>query len=401
MGEFEAIMAHTDELTYAYFFFTDIVGLSDPRIPTKRQIKKIEGLTNLITSCEAFKKTEPGLMLYLPTGDGMAIGFLSGPELPLMLAVELHKKLRDYNMGKFPEEILRVRIGINDGPVYIVKGMSGSNNLWGPGILVARSIMDMGDDDHILLSPQTAEALRQLPEYKDLIKPVHDYKMKDGKSVLIYSVYGDGVGNPHRPKKGLYQRRMMKKYLEKIKDTIAYKNIEVTLTVTHPKTMLIHHKKSYSIENISDEPLQTVLHAITTHVRKSFDDLRLGISDESGGELKITSINLDTPFQKEFTTMFNTPILKGEKARSYTLEYETEEPKRYFESYAVNCSKYAISFIYPSTAHFKPVIYDVKMGKKKVRSKTQATIKQLENGLTRASWSKNNITEGQAFRLEW
>ncbi|MGH9876572.1 MAG: hypothetical protein ACRD5H_02960 [Nitrososphaerales archaeon] len=110
-------MTQTDELTYAYFFFTDIVGLSDPRIPTKRQIKKIEALTNLITSCEAFKKTEPSLMLYLPTGDGMAIGFLSGPELPLMLAVDLHKRLREYNMGKFPEEVLRIRIGMSDGPV--------------------------------------------------------------------------------------------------------------------------------------------------------------------------------------------------------------------------------------------------------------------------------------------
>jgi len=401
MGGYDVTMTQTEELTYAYFFFTDIVGLSDPRIPTKRQIKKIEGLTNLITSCEAFKKTEPGLMLYLPTGDGMAIGFLSGPELPLMLAVELHKKLREYNMGKFPEEILRIRIGINDGPVYIVKGMSGTNNLWGPGILVARSIMDMGDDDHILLSQQTAEALRELSEYKDLIKPVHDYKMKDGKLVLIYSVCGDGVGNPHRPKKGLYQRRMMKKYLEKTKDAIAHKNIEVILTVTDPKTMLIHYKKLYNIENISDEPIQTVLHGITTHVRKSFDDIRLRISDESGRELKITSISLDTPFQKEFTTMFNNPILKGKKARSYTLEYEVEEPKRYFESYAIDCSKYAMSLIYPSDARFKPVVYDVKMGKKKARSKIQPVIKQLENGLIRASWSKNNITEGQAFRLEW
>ncbi len=393
------MMSQTEELTYAYFFFTDIVGLSDPRIPTKRQIKKIEGLTSLITSCEAFKKTEPGLMLYLPTGDGMAIGFLSGPELPLMLAVELHKKLRDYNMGKFPEEILRVRIGINDGPVYIVKGMSGSNNLWGPGILLARSIMDMGDDDHILLSPQTAEALRELPEYKDLIKPVHDYKMKDGKSILIYSVYGDGVGNPHRPKKALYQRRMMKKYLEKIKDTIAHRNIEVTLTITDPKKMLLHYKGLYNIENISREPLQTVHHGITTHVRKSFDDMRLRISDESGRELKITSINLDTPFQKEFTTMFNTPVLNGEKNRSYTLEYDAEEPKRYSESYTVNCSKYTMSLIYPSNTHFKPVVYDVKKGKK-ARSKTQPIIKKLENGLTRALWSKSNITE-EAFRLEW
>ncbi|MGH9879491.1 MAG: hypothetical protein ACRD5H_17820, partial [Nitrososphaerales archaeon] len=172
-------------------------------------------------------------------------------------------------------------------------------------------------------------------------------------------------------------------------------------TVTDPKIMLIHYKKLYNLENISDEPMQTVLHGITTRVRKSFEDIRLTISDESGRELKIASINLDTPFQKEFATMFNTPILKGKKASGYTLEYEAEEPKRYFENYTVNCSKYTMSLIYPSNAHFKPVVYDLKMGKKKARSKTQPIIKQLENGLIRASWSKNNIIEGQAFRLEW
>jgi len=32
-------------------------------------------------------------MLVLPTGDGMTIGFLQGPELPLRLAIELHEKL--------------------------------------------------------------------------------------------------------------------------------------------------------------------------------------------------------------------------------------------------------------------------------------------------------------------
>ncbi len=398
-------MTQTEELTYAYFFFTDIVGLSDPRIPTRRQIKKIEALTNLITSCDAFKNTEPSLMLYLPTGDGMSIGFLSGPELPLMLAVDLHKKLREYNMGKFPEEVLRIRIGINDGPVYIVKGMSGSNNLWGPGILDARSIMDLGDDDHILLSPQTAETVRQMSdEYRTLIKPVHDYKMKDGKRLLIYSVYGDEVGNPKKPTKSIFQKRMMKSFMKTIKSTVVYNNIEDTLTVTDPKKMLVHYKKSYGIKNISDEPMQTVLHGITTRVRKSFEDLHIKISDESGKELKITSINFDSNFQKEFTIKFDKPIQKGEKGRGYTLEYDVEEPKRYFENYfEISCGRYAMSLIYPSDAHFKPVVYDVNVKnkkKKKAKSKTQPIIKQ-KKGLVQASWSKASVVENQAFRLEW
>ncbi|MFQ5970437.1 MAG: hypothetical protein ACE5J2_08090 [Nitrososphaerales archaeon] len=396
-------MAKAEELTYAYFFFTDIVGLSDPRIPTKRQIKKIEALTSLILSCDAFKNTDPNLILYLPTGDGMAIGFLSGPELPLMLAVELHKKLSEYNKGKFPEEILRIRIGINDGPVYIVKSVSGSSNLWGPGILLARTVMDIGDDNHILLSPQTAETLYELSDdYKELIKPVHDYKMKHGKRLLLYSAYADGVGNSEMPSKSLYQRRKMKSKIKRMKARIVYNKIEVSLTITDPERMFTHHKKFYNIENLSDEPMQNILHGITTNVHKSFNNLNVRISDESGEDLKITSINFDKPFQKEFTTSFNTPIHKGERDRGYTLEYDAEQPHRYYEDqFHIKCKMFTISLIYPSNANFKPVVYEVNDKETKTKSKNQPLIDEVEEGLVKATWTKTDVLESQAFRLEW
>lgn len=397
----------TEELTYACFFFTDIVGLSDPRIPTKRQIKKIEALTSLITECDAFKNTDPNLMLYLPTGDGMAIGFLSGPELPFMLSVELHKKLNEYNRGKFPEEVLRIRIGINDGPVYIVKSMSGSSNLWGPGILLARSVMDLGDDNHILLSPQTAQALYELSdEYKELIKPVHDYKMKDGKQVLLYSVYGNGVGNPKMPMKSLYQRSKVRGEMKGMASMMIYNKIDATLAITDPETMHPHHKRVCSIENVSNDPIQSILHCIKTDVRKSFNDLNIRTADESGKELRITSINYDKPFQKEFTTAFNRQISKSEKNRGYTLEYDVEQHDRsHEEQFPIKCEKFTISLIYPSNAKFNPVVYEVDTGKKgskrMVKAKNQPVIKKVEHGNVKALWTARNVLEGQAIRLEW
>jgi hypothetical protein len=278
--------------------------------------------------------------------------------------------------------------------------MSESNNLWGPGILDARNVMDLGDDDHILLSSRTAEALRELSdEYGKLIKPVHDYKMKDGKIILLYSAYGDGVGNPNMPKKNLYQKRMMKNDI--MMTSNVFNRIEVTLGVTDPKTMFTHHKKFYGIENVSDEPMQTILHGITTRVRKRFDDMHIRVLDESGNQMRITSINFDSSFHKEFTTKLNKPLKKGEKDRGYTLEYDVEEPKRYLEN-CISCAKYSMSLIYPANAGFKPVVYDVnaKTGRK-TRSKKQPVVRKFEDGLVRATWSKANVMQTQAFRLEW
>lgn len=85
------------------------------------------------------------IKIVLPTGDGMAIGFLLNPELPLKLSIQLHQKLRSYNHSKKSnEDLISVRIGISSGPIFIVSDINGNQNVWGPGIIVARRVMDLG-----------------------------------------------------------------------------------------------------------------------------------------------------------------------------------------------------------------------------------------------------------------
>jgi hypothetical protein len=391
-------------LIHAHFFFIDIVGLSDPVISVKRQKKKIETLNNLIASCEVFRNTDNASKIILPTGDGNVIGFKQGPELPLMLAIELHKKLKTYNKGRSPEEILKVRIGLNDGPVYVVKDLEGKENVWGPGIILARRVMDIGEDGHILVSQQTAETLRNLSdEYKLLIKPMHDYTIKHGERMLLYSVYGSGIGNAKMPTTNLYQSSQMSGDLIKRKLSMIDRMINVELIINDPKTVLTHYKRTHVVENISDEPIETLLHGIATDVPKSFADLNIKVTDESGDELKITSINLDTPYQKEFRTLFDKPIQKSEKGRSYTLEYDVEEPERYFENYfTINCKKFVMSLIYPADAGFNPVVYDVNVeNETQTKCKTQPRVQEVKNDVIKVTWTKANVLETQAFRLDW
>lgn len=150
-------------------------------------------------------------MLVLPTGDGMAIGFLQGPAIPLTLAIELHRSLSKYNEGRNLSDAVRIRIGIHSGPAFVVKDILNKNNIWGPGIIVARRVMDIGNDGHILLSSRIAEDLRELSdEYKKIIKPLHDYSIKHGLNLLIYSAYGTGFGNSIAPTGGSYQRSRKK-----------------------------------------------------------------------------------------------------------------------------------------------------------------------------------------------
>ena len=187
----------------ANFFFIDIVGLSDPSLSVRKQMEKIERLNNLINSCDAFKKiTEKKIIL--PTGDGMAIGFMLNPELPLQLSIQLHKELDKYNHSKktSEEDILGVRIGLATGPVFIVSDINNNQNIWGPGIILARRVMDLGDSGHILIADILAEQLIALKdEYRVMINPVGNYQIKHGQTVKMYSAYSQEFGNPDPPEK--------------------------------------------------------------------------------------------------------------------------------------------------------------------------------------------------------
>jgi len=184
------------------FFFIDIVSLSDPWLPVKKQIEKIGILNKMIGSCESYLNTPKDRKIVLPTGDGMAIGFLFNPEAPFQLSSELHRNLRNYNRGKSDEDVIGVRIGLSSGPVFIVNDINNNQNVWGPGIVLARRVMDIGDSFHILLTDRLAEELIEVKnEYRTAIKYITDYQIKHGQRIRLYSAFSKEFGNPAPPSK--------------------------------------------------------------------------------------------------------------------------------------------------------------------------------------------------------
>jgi archaellum biogenesis ATPase FlaH len=185
----------------ASFFFVDVVGLSDPALSVRRQIEKIEALNDLIGHCETFKKASDKRVL--PTGDGMAIGFMLSPESPLQLGIDLHQALKKYNLHTSKEDgsFLDVRIGLASGSVFIVNDVNSNQNIWGPGIIFARRVMDVGDAGHILIAGPLAESLMTLDDkYKSMINLLGDFQVKHGQIIKIYSAYSPNeFGNPAIP----------------------------------------------------------------------------------------------------------------------------------------------------------------------------------------------------------
>ena len=88
-------------LTKTYFWlFTDIVGASNPTIPTKDQARKIIALNEIMARTETFRNRDPSSSIILPVGDGVAVGFSDYPEKPIRFALEIHRALYRYNQSK-------------------------------------------------------------------------------------------------------------------------------------------------------------------------------------------------------------------------------------------------------------------------------------------------------------
>ena len=191
----------SSEVIDANFFYIDIVGLSNPLLSVTKQREKIENLFAIVKSCDAFKSDD--LKIHLPTGDGMVIGFILNPQLPLELGTQLHRKLRLYNRSKeSPDDLIGVRIGLSSGPVFAVNDVKNNQNFWGPGIILARRVMDIGDNWHILIADVLAEKLIPLTgEYKKIIKSIGSYNIKHGQKIRLYSAYSNEFGNSEPPPK--------------------------------------------------------------------------------------------------------------------------------------------------------------------------------------------------------
>ena len=393
------------KLIHANFFFVDIVGLSDTSMSTKTQIKKIEVLNKCISECQSFKSVPIDSLLLLPTGDGCCIGFMQGPELPLLLAVELHTKLAVYNKGKIPSETVRIRIGLHSGNCFLVNDLLGQRNTWGPGIIYARRVMDFGDDAHILMSPSLAEDLISLSdEYRAIIKPVHDVVLKHGTTMLLYSVYGDGFGNSEHPEKGSSIRSKYGEEILRLQKTTMYPSIDLILTVMDPKKMIVQHKRTYEVANISNEPIKKVLHGIAFDVDiPDINDLNIKVYDEKDRDCKITSINVDKPDCKEFTTSFSEPITKEDTGKKYTLQYEVAEPERYFENaFLIDCQKFNMSFHYPLENGIKqPKLLEVNQEtEESTPSKIIPKITK-EGKIEKIRWEMEDIPKGKTYRIDW
>jgi len=336
--------------------------------------------------------------MILPTGDGMLVGFPNGLEEPLKLAIEFHKQISEYNQKVTSAEKIETRIGCHIGHVFVVKDVLENVNLWGPGAIMARRIMDMGDSNHILLSSDLANDLIEISsEYKKILNPLHNFGIKHGDNLLVYSAYGDDFGNSALPKEKI---KIEQKELNSEKNTTCEKMIFNVILKDEINSARLERYLYFS--NISSEPIYEIMAGIVGNSEEEFQDFNLTAKDEKGNDLEISQIIALTPYSKKIVIKLSKPVFKGDSGRMVKITYEGKMTRNNFENFfLIDTSNFELNFSHYANVKYSPILFyiDNEKGSKMMIPPTSQTSKGLFSNIR---WEKSQgIKLKDTIRLEW
>src|SRR5262245_59241323 len=165
--------------------FLDIVEYSKKPVAEQLHLKQAFNQTLAL----ALEQVAVRDRIILDTGDGAAVTFMGDPEDALFAAMSV----RD-GVGEVP-----VRLGINLGPVRLVKDLNGQMNIIGDGINVAQRVMSFSSPGQLMVSRSFYEVVSCLSrDYANLFRHEGARTDKHVREHDVYSVVG-GTPAPRTP----------------------------------------------------------------------------------------------------------------------------------------------------------------------------------------------------------
>jgi class 3 adenylate cyclase len=160
--------------------FLDIAEYS--KKPVSEQLQLKQAFNQALS--QALEQVASRDRIILDTGDGAAVTFMGDPEDALFAAITM----RDMTAA------LGVRMGVNLGPVRLVKDLNGQMNIIGDGINVAQRVMSFAGPGQLLVSRSFYEVVSCLS--RDYASLFHHEGARTDKHVREHDVYSVVGGAP-------------------------------------------------------------------------------------------------------------------------------------------------------------------------------------------------------------
>ena len=181
-------MAETSSRTLiCSVLFLDLVDYS--RNTVEEQLRQKQALNLALAEC--LERLRQWDRVILDTGDGAAVAFLGDPEDALVAAIGIRAGAGAHR--------LKLRLGINLGPVRLVKDLNGRSNVVGDGINDAQRVMGFAEPGQLLVSRSFHDMVSRLSAAH--AKLFTREGLRTDKHVREHEVYAvaDARDEPPRP----------------------------------------------------------------------------------------------------------------------------------------------------------------------------------------------------------
>lgn len=176
--------------------FMDIVGYSTRSVQLQAKLKN---RFNQYVS-EAIRDVAENDRVILDTGDGAAICFLGAPEAAMFTGLKLRSSFVHDALEHEPG--LKVRIGINLGPVKLIRDINENFNAIGDGINIGQRVMTFAGENQVLVSRSFFEVISCLADdYQKLFRYEGAKTDKHVREHVVYQLVPPGheVAAPAAP----------------------------------------------------------------------------------------------------------------------------------------------------------------------------------------------------------
>jgi len=180
------------DLEVAHVLCIQIAGFGS--LPTETQSSTLKRVQQIVNGADSFKKAKSaGQLISRSAGDRFALIFFSSPKAAAECAAEIARAIK-------PHSEIKLRMGINTGPIYRLKDLNQAGDATGAGINIAQQVMACGDAGHILVSKSSADLLAEAGGWRERLHDIGTHKIESGAAVHLFNLYDPDVGNPARPR---------------------------------------------------------------------------------------------------------------------------------------------------------------------------------------------------------
>ncbi|HEY8026415.1 MAG TPA: adenylate/guanylate cyclase domain-containing protein [Burkholderiaceae bacterium] len=184
MDDASATLKHLNRTLIGSVLFIDIVNYSMSTVPDQLAMK--EAFIDLLV--EAIQNVAPADRIMVDTGDGAGIAFIGDPEDALFTALSLRDAIESGQV-KVGEPGF-VRMGINLGPLKVVRDINGHTNMIGDAVNDAQRVMSFAEPGQVMVSHSYYDIISRFSrDYSKLF--VHE-GMRHDKHVREHQIYRFG-----------------------------------------------------------------------------------------------------------------------------------------------------------------------------------------------------------------